>query len=108
MQIVPDWWGVKLTEMGRRGAIHFSEARRPRNNPSPDILSVAKLLWRHEALALLDDIGAADGLRSKPRAAIYARLAEVADLDLLRTRVRRQLRCRKDWRSDERRMLNGG
>jgi len=107
MQIIPEWWGVKVAGISQRGTIHFSDARRPHNNPSPDILAVAKLLWRDEALALLDDLGAANGFRSKPRARIYARLAEVADPDLLHARVRRQFRCRKDWRFDKRRMLSG-
>ena len=107
MHIVPEWWGVKLAEMGPRGAIHFSDVRRPRNNPSPDILSIAKLLWREEAINLLDEIGAVDGFRSKPRAAIYARLAQVAHIDLVRTRVCRQFRCRTNWRSDERQRSSG-
>ncbi len=76
-QIIPEWWGVKLAVAGPRDAIHFSNIRAPRNNPSPDILAIAKLLWRDEALAFLDELGVADGLRSKPRAVIYARLAEV-------------------------------
>jgi len=108
MQIVPKWWGVKLAEMGQRGAIYFSEVRGPRKNPSPDILAIAKLLWRDEAVALLEEIGAADGIRSKPRALIYARLAEVVDLDSLRNRIRRQFKLRTDWRSDEQRMSSGG
>lgn len=108
LKIVPEWWGVKLVELGQRGAIKFSEVRRPRNNPSPNILAIAKLLWRDEALALLDEIGAANGIRSKPRAALYARLAEVADLNLLRDRVHRQLRCRTNWRSDKQQMSSDG
>ena len=107
-RIVPDWWGLKLAEMRPRGAIHFSDIRRPSNNPSPEAIAIAKLLWRDEAVALLDEIATADGVRSKPRVAIYSRLAEVADLELLRSRVRRQLRHRKNWRSAERRTSGGG
>src|SRR5439155_2235379 len=105
---LPDWWGVKLVELGSRGAIHFADARNPRNNPSPDILAVAKLLWRDEALALLDEIGAAEGIQSKPRAEIYARLAERASPDCIRARVFRQLKCRTNWRSAEQRMSCDG
>ncbi len=107
MRIVPDWWGIKLAEKGPRGAIHFVSLRRPRNNPSPDIAAVAKLLWRDEALSLLEEIGAAKGVRSKPRAVLYARLIEVADPDFVHSRVLRQLKDRKDWRSGERRTLDG-
>jgi len=108
MRMVPDWWGLKLAEMGPHAAIHISDIRKPRKNPSPEAIAVAKLLWRDEAVALLDEISTADGIRSKPRAVIYSRLAELVDLDLLRSRVRRQLRRRRNWRSDERRRLDGG
>lgn len=98
VKIVPEWWGVIIAEMGTRGAMHFLKFRKPRNNPSPDILAVSKLLWRDEALTLLDEIGEANGLLYKPRAMIYARLAEVADPDLIRYRVRHQLKNRIHWR----------
>ena len=100
MEMVPRWWGVQLAEMGPRGGVSFSSIRRARSNPSPEILAVAKLLWREEALHLLCQLGAAEGFRSKPRAAIYARLAEIASLEQIQSRVRYQLRNRRDWRSD--------
>jgi hypothetical protein len=99
MNIVPEWWGVQLAKMGPRGGVYFSSVRRARNNPSPQALAVAKLLWRDEALDLLRHLGAAEGFRSKPRAAIYTRLAEVAQLEAIRARVRYQLRSRTGWRS---------
>ncbi len=108
IRIVPEWWGVLLANKGAMGDIQFFEIRMPRNNPSVDVLSVAKLLWREEALALLNEMGASDGVRSKPRAAIYARLAGVAHLDLVRARVHRQFMCRSGWRSGVQRKSNDG
>jgi hypothetical protein len=99
IDIIPEWWGVKLARMGLRGAVHFTEIRRPKNNPLQEILAVSKLLWREEALTLLKELGKAEGLRWKPRATIYARLVEVAAPDLIRFRVRHQLRSRKNWRA---------
>lgn len=101
MRMVPDWWGVQVAEMGPRDGVLFSSIRRARNNPSQDIVAVAKLLWRDEALELLHQLGAAKGFRSKPRAAIYARLAEVVHPEDIRSRVRDRLRDRTGWRSDE-------
>ncbi len=98
-KIVPEWWGIKLVERGVRGGMRFTEIRRPRSNPFQDILAVCKLLWREEALTLLEELGEAEGVRSKPRAAIYARLAGIGDPDLIRYRVRHQLRSRTHWRS---------
>ena len=104
--LVPEWWGVKLAHVGPRGAIHFADARRPRDNASVDIQAIAGLLWRDEALDLLRDIDTIRGFRSKPRAAIYSRIAEVADIDIVRSRVRQQLISRTNWRSGERQMSN--
>lgn len=100
--IVPEWWGVQLAEKGPRGGIRFSCIRRARKNPSPDTLATAKLLWRDEALDLLHRLDTARGYRFKPRAAIYARLTEVAQHDLIRAEVRHRLRSRIGWRSDAR------
>ncbi len=62
-----------------------------------DSLAVAKLLWRDEALSLLTEMGKESGVRSKPRAFIYERLAAVADLSVIRQRVCRQMKCRQKW-----------
>jgi hypothetical protein len=73
-------------------------------NPSPDPLAIARLLWRDEALALVEERGAAKGLRSKPRLAIYRKLVEVFSLRELRDEVRSQLKSRERWRADAPRM----
>ena len=94
LEMIPAWWGVKLAHKGSRGAIHFSDARSPRDNPARDPLAIATLLWRDEALDLLSDIGKADGFRSMPASAIYQRLVEVADLDQVYLRVRQQVKLK--------------
>lgn len=99
IKLVPDWWGIKVATVGSRGGFEFSDARRACNNPSVDPLSVSKLLWRNEALTLLDELSEADCVRHKPRAFIYAHLAAIADSALIRERVRYQLKFRTAWRS---------
>ncbi len=99
---VPEWWGIQLAERVRRGGMKFIDVRKPSENPAPDKLAIARLLWRDEAVNFLEELAAADGVRSKPRRFIYSRLAEVADIGCLRERVRDRLRSRKDWRADER------
>jgi hypothetical protein len=98
IKLIPEWWGIKLAETGGRGGVRLIEVRKPRNNPLQDILAVSKLLWRAEAVTLLEDLDKAEAVRWKPRAEVYARLVEVADPDLIRDRVRHQLRTRKNWR----------
>ena len=106
--VVPDWWGIRLVKCKSGSNVEFSSVREPRENPSPDKLSIAKLLWRSEALGILEEMHAADGFRSKPRAVVYPRLIELLGMDELRARVRRQLRCRTDWRSGGQRTLSDG
>jgi hypothetical protein len=108
ISLVPDWWGIKLAEPCARGAIRFTEIRRPQGNPFQDIIAVCKLLWREEALTLLEELDRAEGVRRKPRAMIYAKLAEAGDPDLIRSRVRHQLRSRTHWRSATEQVSSGG
>jgi hypothetical protein len=98
--MVPEWWGIQVVEAISSEDVLFSTIRQPRDNPALDILAVTKLLWRDEALSLLQDIGRADGFRYKPRATIYAHLVQVADPLWLCAMVRQQLRSRTNWRSD--------
>ncbi len=97
--VIPKWWGIKLAEPGARNAVRFTNVRNPKNNPQKDVLSLARLLWREEALNLLEEIGAAEGVRSKSRASVYARLAEAASAEAIHARVLRQLKGRTNWRS---------
>ena len=99
IRMVPDWWGVRLAEEGKKnGSVVLSGARPARNNPQVDLNAVVALLWRDEALAILEELSAADGMRSKRRSEIYKRLVELSDPDFLRSRIRQQLKQRRGWR----------
>lgn len=95
---VPIWWGIQLAEVGVDGIVRLADIREAQDNPLRDVLAVTKLLWKDEALLLLQEIHAADGLLYKPRAIIYQQLAQKADPVWLCGRIRQQLRCRKEWR----------
>ena len=107
VEVVPDWWGIRVVRV-QGGELHFSDLRHPINNPEPDATSIAMLLWRDEALSLLEKWGYAMGVRSKARAEIYSRVCEKVSLDDLRHWVRRCLRQRRDWRSVATRLSSGG
>lgn len=108
VQMVPEWWGIKLAEVQPDDRVLLRELRPPGSNPSPEPLAIAKLLWRDEALEFLEELGQAKGLYSKPREVIYARLVAVADAEQIHSRVRRQLKDRVDWRPAGQRMSCGG
>ena len=98
VEVVPDWWGIRVARV-ESGKLHFSDLKFSINNPLLDPISVAMLLWRDEALDLLEEFGGATGMHSKCRAEIYSTLVETVDFNNLRDRVRRCLRQRANWRS---------
>ena len=98
-QKVPAWWGIKLAiEDG--SDIILQEIRGPGINPDKDPRSLVQLLWRDEALAILEDIGMSKGMLSKPRKAIWEKLVANLPPDDLGYYVRHQLKFRANWRSD--------
>jgi hypothetical protein len=99
-RMVPRWWGLSTAVAIDDGAVRIEELRKARRNPKPQPLAIAKLLWRDEALSVLEDRGQAKGLRSKPRGILYKKLIEVLSLDELREVVRLKLKSRTDWRPD--------
>jgi hypothetical protein len=108
LRMVPEWWGVRLAETKKQGGtVILSDARPARDNPKVDLNEVVALLWRGEALAILEEMGAANGVRSKSRTDIYRRLVEVSSPEYLRARMRQQLKSRKGWKSGVQRMSCG-
>lgn len=108
LQIVPEWWGVRLAEKKKQlDTVILSDARPSRNNPNIDINAVAELLWRNEALAILEEMDSASGMRSKRRSEIYRYLVDLSDPDSLRFKIRQQLKSRREWRVVAQRMSCG-
>jgi hypothetical protein len=108
LKMAPEWWGVRLAEeKEQNGTVVLSDARAARNNPKVDLTAAVTLLWRNEALSILEEIGMAFGLHSKPRNDIYKRLVELNDPDFLRLKIRQQLRARKEWRVSSQQMSCG-
>jgi hypothetical protein len=94
---VPGWWGVEVATATRDGTVRLVRERAARANPGVEPEAVARLLWREEALAALEDLGRAKGLRSKPRRVLWAALAEELPPRMLGALVRERLRTRTDW-----------
>jgi hypothetical protein len=100
IKIVPEWWGITIAKMfSADSLVEFCPIRKPEFNPKPDYTAIAALLWREEALNILEEINEAKGFRYKNRRAIYQHLANVLDHNELKERVRACLRIRTNWRS---------
>lgn len=99
MAAVPDWWGVQLAEpVGDRVTLTQLRAA-DRNRDEQDPVTIARLLWRDEALALLDEFAVGDGkLRRGSKRHMHTALADALDLETLKARVRQTLQARQGWR----------
>lgn len=107
IKMIPEWWGIMIAEKGSQEIINFITMREPKDNLSLDSLAVSRLLWRDEAISLLDEVASADGFRSKSRETIYSKLVQTTNIETLRSKVRKQLVSRVDWRVGEPQMSYG-
>lgn len=100
MQIVPEWWGIKIAKINSANRVFFQTIREAEENKKQECASIARLLWRGEALRILEEHDRAEGVRSKPRELIYTRMANELDIETLKSEVRDVLlNSRGDWRS---------
>lgn len=98
---VPDWWGL-LEATEKEGVVDLLERRSASPNPGIDPYLVAQLLWKQEAISVLEAFGLARGWRSKSVKAIHLRLAEVIPFLELACQVRATLRARTEWLRQDR------
>lgn len=97
-ELVPEWWGIWSAQDDGQ-SVHLEIERREQRNPEVNPLAVAQLLWREEALQVLDQWELTAGFRSKTRAQIWQRLVEALTIDELGDSVRARLKARKGWRA---------
>jgi hypothetical protein len=109
IRIIPEWWGITVTSpLSPNQNLNLIKIRKPEQNPNQNSQAIAMLLWREEALNILEKMGKAKGLKSKNRKQIYEKLVELLTQKELKNIVRKQLHFRINWRSDQRCILNDG
>jgi hypothetical protein len=108
IKMVPDWWGLMVAKVNTNGDVVFNTIRKEEVNNKQNQLSVARLLWREEALKILDDFDGAKGIRSKPRDVIYTKLSTILDQKTLNKKVRETIFFRANWRSESPLMSHDG
>ena len=101
IHIIPDWWGVMIAIINENNKMVFHVIREAGDNQKQVGISIARLLWKEEALQILERKNKAEGFRSKPRKLVYERLTNVIGMNTLKKQVRNTLLVtRKAWRSD--------
>jgi hypothetical protein len=90
--LVPPWWGVVRVSSKPTG-LRFTTVRRSKLNPRRNARVLAELLWSAQALALLEQRGAARGMRRKPRRVLWDRVCECVPVDEIAAAVRGRLKA---------------
>lgn len=101
--MIPRWWGLMEVYL-IRGRITMKQVRVARRNPRVDPSSVVQLLWRAEALAILEAKNLLAGIRSKPREVLWERLVTNLPERELCAVVSERLRRRTGWRPAQQRV----
>lgn len=89
--LVPEWWGV-IRVSSRPSGLLFTTLRGSKLNPQRNPRVLAELLWSGQALALLEERGAARGMRGKPRRVLWDRVCECLSVDEIAAAVRDRLK----------------
>lgn len=87
--LIPDWWEI-ITIVD--GVLRVE--RRGRRNPLRQPRTLVELIWRDDALALLEKKGEARGFGRLPRHEIWDRVCELYSLDEIAAVVRSHLKAR--------------
>lgn len=90
---IPPWWGCMLATM-KNGSVKLTSKRRANRNPHPDPAILVQLVWKDEAIAILEKHGLAKGWRSRPSAEISRHLVESFTYPKLAFEVREILKRR--------------
>jgi hypothetical protein len=97
--LIPDWWGVTVARVSEDGEVIFNEIRKSETNQHIRPHSVAGLLWKKEALVILEEYGFSRGYKSKNRTQICEKLVSELDIETLSSKVREVIQFnRQGWR----------
>ena len=98
---IPKWWGVIVSVRGSKGAVNFEIIRKAQKNKSVEPISIAKLLWRNEAIEILQKSEISNKILRQPRSVLYEYIANTLSICELRKSVRDYFKKRKNWRCHE-------
>lgn len=100
IEMVPEWWGIKVAEQGKRGAIKLYTERRNKKNRNIDPFELLKLIWKDEVNTLLSQKIDVDWrIKTLRKKEIYQLVVDSFTIDEIRDNVRAILKSRVNWRS---------
>lgn len=93
---IPEWWGV-VVALQDEDTVRLHVLRPSSQNWALQPIQIARLLWREEALEILETYGSGRGVKRASREQVAERLIMTLGLDELRQEVRQRLKKRKQW-----------
>jgi len=104
---LPRHWGIMVSLREQKGGIKFRRLRKATRNPNVDPISLARLLWKNEAVEVLEKLGEKQTISRNSRAVLYRQLVDRISLPRLKRVVRTYLKKREGWRDQKRPFPNG-
>jgi len=95
MEIIPDWWGVRVA---RSGSSELAIEREAQGNSLVDPSVLVRLLWKHEVLNLLEWYGFSISVKRQYAYERNKMLIEAVSLTSLKAAVRDTIKLREHWR----------
>lgn len=96
--LLPNWWGMVVATRFASGGVALRRVRDEHVNRSTDPVTLARLLWRPEAVQILRELDYPERSLRGPREELYQILAKAMSRRLLSARVRHALKVRAMWR----------
>ena len=90
---VPSWWGLLHAQV-MFDQVRLRTVRCSQRNPQRDPRYLVEMLWSNHAIEILEQRGAARGVRRKPRRVIWDRVCDRFSLDEIAEAVRVGLKAR--------------
>ena len=90
---VPSWWGLLHVQV-MFDQVRLRTVRCSQRNPQRDPRYLVEMLWSNHAIEILEQRGAARGVRRKPRRVIWDRVCDRFSLDEIAGAVRVGLKAR--------------
>lgn len=99
MKVIPSFWGLMVAGV-RDGIPYVEEIWPARQNPEVDPYAICQLLWKEEAMSILQERKLSSGLWTSRRKVLWEKLSLALELNELKQIVRETLKQRENWRSE--------
>lgn len=96
---IPKWWEIRKIEYAHDGLIKCSRIRKGKLNKKIDSRAIVQLLWKDEALTLLEAKKLEKGYKSKSKDIIWEHIVNNFSTKEIKSFVKYILMNREEWRT---------